>query len=127
MVEPFSGPGFTGEVVAARRPRELEPALERLTDPGRAEETLHWGRNYLYTMRLGTAAGEWQVVVTQFRNQTWKERLRRRRDGAAHRMVDEDGGVATVLSLDRSDRLPDCGCLVVVRAGQARGPPGEQR
>jgi tRNA A-37 threonylcarbamoyl transferase component Bud32 len=81
-VEPFSVPGFTGQLAIACRPRDLAAALARLTDPANAEETLHWGRNYLYTTRLETTAGDCEVVVKQFRNQTVVQRLRRRLGGS---------------------------------------------
>ncbi len=81
-VEPFTRPGWTGEVATADRPRDLDAALERLTDPASATETLHWGRNYLFVTRLETASGERQVVVKQFRNQSLAERLRRRLRGS---------------------------------------------
>ncbi len=82
VAETFARPGFTGEVVTASRPRDLDAALERLTDPGSADETLHWGRNYLYAARLETTAGDRQVVVKQFRNQTLRQRLWRRLGGS---------------------------------------------
>ncbi len=82
VAEHFARPGFTGEVAIASRPRDLDAALVRLTDPGSATETLHWGRNYLYAARLETAAGELEVVVKQFRNQTPAQRLRRRLGGS---------------------------------------------
>ena len=82
VAEPFARPGFTGQLVTASRPRDLDAALRKLTDPGSADETLHWGRNYLYTTCLETIAGDRQVVVKQFRNQTFRQRLRRRLSGS---------------------------------------------
>ena len=51
--------------------------MVRLTDPGAALKTLHWGRNYLYVTRYESAAGPVEVVVKQFRNANAKARLRR--------------------------------------------------
>jgi tRNA A-37 threonylcarbamoyl transferase component Bud32 len=53
-----------------------------LTDPASALKTLHWGRNYLYTARLETAAGPLEVVVKQFRHRNVRDRLRRRFRGS---------------------------------------------
>jgi tRNA A-37 threonylcarbamoyl transferase component Bud32 len=64
------------------RPADLAGAIERLTDPGAALKTLHWGRNYLYVSRLETAAGPLEVVVKQFRHRTLRDRLRRRLRGS---------------------------------------------
>jgi tRNA A-37 threonylcarbamoyl transferase component Bud32 len=81
-VEPFSSAGFVGQLSTAHRPQDLDAALARLTDPASAGETLHWGRNYLYTVRLETTSGSWDVVVKQFRHQTARQRLRRRLGGS---------------------------------------------
>ncbi|HEX3555761.1 MAG TPA: lipopolysaccharide kinase InaA family protein [Thermoanaerobaculia bacterium] len=64
------------------RPADLAAAIERLTDPGAALRTLHWGRNYLYVSRLETAAGPLEVVVKQFRHRSLRDRLRRRLAGS---------------------------------------------
>jgi tRNA A-37 threonylcarbamoyl transferase component Bud32 len=82
VAEPFSSSGFFGEAAIAFWPSDLRAALSRLTDPASAIETLHWGRNYLYVARLETAAGERQVVVKQFRNQSRARWLRRRLGGS---------------------------------------------
>lgn len=81
-VEPFEGGGFHGLVVRRLRPEPLSEQLGRLVDPAAAEETLHWGRNYLYAMRVPTAAGELEVVVKQFRNQGPRARAERRLRGS---------------------------------------------
>lgn len=78
----FDVAGFTGEVNDELRPVEMEAALELVADPGRALETLHWGRNYLYTVELETMAGPRVVVVKQFRNQGLAARLKRRWTGS---------------------------------------------
>ncbi|HEV8582292.1 MAG TPA: lipopolysaccharide kinase InaA family protein [Thermoanaerobaculia bacterium] len=80
--EPFSLPGYTGELNPAFRPLDLERAIRGLTDPAAALKTLHWGRNYLYVARLETASGPVEVVVKQFRHDHLRDRLRRRRSGS---------------------------------------------
>src|SRR5436305_12443301 len=83
--ERFSLPGWSGELAAGRtelRPLDLPAAIARLTDPGAALKTLHWGRNYLYVSRLETAAGPLEVVVKQFRHRSLRDRLRRRLAGS---------------------------------------------
>ncbi len=80
--EPFTHDGWSGELSVACLPRGLADALARLTDPGQSRETLHWGRNYLYSTVLDTTAGEIEVVVKQFRNQSLAARLRRRLGGS---------------------------------------------
>src|SRR5436309_11152944 len=77
----FALPGWNGELPAGRmefRPTDLAGAVARLTDPGAALKTLHWGRNYLYVARLETAAGPVEVVVKQFRHRSVRDRLKRR-------------------------------------------------
>ncbi len=69
-------------MLASARPLDLEAAVVELVDPGRATETIHWGRNYLYRQQLPTESGAVDVVVKQFRNQGWKARLRRRFEGS---------------------------------------------
>jgi len=77
--EPFAVAGFRGEVEPRFRPPDLAAAVRRLTDPGAAEKTLHWGRNYIYRTTLDTAEGTVAVAVKQFRGGDARERLRRRR------------------------------------------------
>jgi Lipopolysaccharide kinase (Kdo/WaaP) family len=81
-VEKFSIPGWHGELRADCRPLDLAAAVARLADPANASETIHWGRNYLYSLELETEAGPLDVVVKQFRNQGWRARLRRRVEGS---------------------------------------------
>ncbi len=71
-----------GEIVAGWRPRELATELRRLMDPATADETIHWGRNYLYRSHLETPVGRLAVVVKQFRNQGWLRNLERRIRGS---------------------------------------------
>ncbi len=64
-------------------PEDLEAEVRRLTDPATAEETVHWGRNYLYRTWLVTRGGErFDVVVKQFRNLGARARLERRFRGS---------------------------------------------
>jgi hypothetical protein len=71
-----------GEVGAAFEVPDLEGLLRRAIEPAHAERTLHWGRNYLYTVRVETLDGPRAVVVKQFRHDGWRERLRRRSRGS---------------------------------------------
>ena len=80
--ETYAVKGFHGELASAFRPRDLSQAVQRLVDPASAHETLHWGRNYLYSVVLETAAGTTEVVVKQFRNQGMLSRIRRRLFGS---------------------------------------------
>lgn len=80
--QPFSIPGWTGELDPDLRPVDLEAEVRRLTDPGSALKTLHWGRNYLYVTRMESVQGPVDVVVKQFRNQGAKARLNRRLKGS---------------------------------------------
>lgn len=81
-IETFAFPDHHGELDLRWRPADLEAAIARLTDPGAAKDTLHWGRNYLYAVDLDTVQGPLPVVVKQFRNQGWKARWQRRRRGS---------------------------------------------
>ncbi len=99
--EGFSFEDVHGEVAATHRPIDLSTAIEKLIDPGRGGDTLHWGRNYLYASELETEAGPLPVVVKQFRNQGFRARLSRHLKGskatrswrAAQAVI--DAGVAT--------------------------------
>jgi tRNA A-37 threonylcarbamoyl transferase component Bud32 len=71
--------GFTGWIAAGFELPDLAREVARLVDPGAAQKTLHWGRNYLYLTRCETAAGPVEVVVKQFRNAGLRDRLRQRR------------------------------------------------
>lgn len=63
-------------------PAELEAAIAKLVDPARAKETLHWGRNYLYTVEIDCYGEPCELAVKQFRNQSWRARRRRKRTGS---------------------------------------------
>lgn len=78
--ESFDLGAVSGEVVASYAP--VDPGeLERVCDPGAAQRSIHWGRNYLYVIDWRSAAGSVPVVVKQFRNAGLKARLRRRMRG----------------------------------------------
>ncbi len=79
--ERFATAGRHGVVSLRRRPTDLPQAVARLTDPGAAVETLHWGRNYLYVSRFTTSGGEVSGVVKQFRATGLRARLSRRWHG----------------------------------------------
>ncbi len=82
---PFELVDFYGEFADVEEPPELERQVRRLTDPASGRETLHWGRNYLYTADLELGSGTVEVVVKQFRNQGFLARLRRRARGSKAR------------------------------------------
>jgi len=79
---PFAIGDWHGEVVRRFAPCELEGEVLRLVDPAAAEETIHWGRNYLYRTRLETPEGTLPVVVKQVRSQGLKTRWQRRQGGS---------------------------------------------
>ncbi len=76
-VETFAVAGCHGEVVAGFEPSDLTAAVRRLSDPAAAEETIHWGRNYLFRTGLETTGGRVDVVVKQFRCQGLRDRFLR--------------------------------------------------
>ncbi len=59
---------------------QLAEVVGRLSDPGQAKETLHWGSNYLYVVDLGdlTENQVTEVVVKQFSNRSRRAGWRRR-------------------------------------------------
>ncbi|MGE5232907.1 MAG: lipopolysaccharide kinase InaA family protein [Acidobacteriota bacterium] len=77
---------WRGEVARELAPGLAGPALEaevrRIVDPAAAERTVHWGRNYLYQVRLRVGAAPLPAVVKQFRNLGWRARLRRALGGS---------------------------------------------
>lgn len=80
--EPFSIPGWTGELNAGLRPSDLEGEVRRLADPASALKTLHWGRNYLYLSRFPIGDQLMDVVVKQFRHDRLRPRLDRKLKGS---------------------------------------------
>ncbi|MCP4200440.1 MAG: hypothetical protein GY769_00725 [bacterium] len=115
----FSLAGWRGEVresiVAENR---LEAAVRRLSDPGQAQETLHWGRNYLYTIDLSDLAEGRadEVVVKQFSNRSRRARWKRRWRGSK---AEKSWKAARVL-LEAGIRTPDP--LFLIEAESADGP-----
>ncbi len=64
---------------------EFETLLRRVLDPANARRSLHWGRSYLYESSWpwpDPASAPVRVVVKQFRHDSLKARLRRRRRGS---------------------------------------------
>ena len=94
---------LSGTLVRAFEPADgdLEGLVVRLADPGNAEQTVHWGRNYLYRTGFESKAGPVDVVVKQFNNRGLKARtLRRLRGSKAARswriaLAFERAGLAT--------------------------------
>lgn len=81
----FGFAGWHGHLAAPHAPEHpagLRTAVEGVIDPGRAAETLHWGRNYLYLAHLPTPSGALPLAVKQFRNEGWRRSLRRRLSGS---------------------------------------------
>ncbi len=99
--ETFDLEEWHGRIAPGFKILDLAAEIRRLSDPAAAEETIHWGRNYLYRTHLETTDGRLDVVVKQFRNQGLRQRLRRRwRGSKAARSYDnarafEAAGLAT--------------------------------
>ena len=80
----FSFVGWRGEVRKDLVDEDrLEQTVHRLSDPGQAKETLHWGRNYLYATDLSGVSldGTAEAVVKQFSNRSSRKRWKRRLSG----------------------------------------------
>ncbi len=82
LFEAFRGGGLHGEVSIAHRPADVAGEAARVVDPSASVETIHWGRNYIYAADLETAVGSVPVVVKQFSNQGWFNRIERRARGS---------------------------------------------
>lgn len=83
----FTLGGYRGELAPGLESQlehaDWAAAVERLTQPGTAEATLHWGRNLLYRSRLVLADGrELPCVVKQFSHGSVRSRLDRVRRGS---------------------------------------------
>ncbi|MDH3403031.1 MAG: lipopolysaccharide kinase InaA family protein [Acidobacteriota bacterium] len=115
-VESFEIPGWHGELRTAYRPADLAAAVARLADPGAARETVHWGRNYLYSVDLETTSGPIEVVVKQFRNRGWRARWRRRVEGSK---AEKSWRVARYLS---EHGVPTPEPLLLVESDDPEGP-----
>jgi tRNA A-37 threonylcarbamoyl transferase component Bud32 len=81
-VEAFAGDGIAGEFSAAHPPAGGLVEIARLIDPSASLETIHWGRNYIYSAELDTGSERLPVVVKQFSNQGFRKRLDRRWRGS---------------------------------------------
>ena len=110
----FACAGLVGEVRAAFAVTVDE--LRRVIDPAAAEQTVHWGRNYLYRAQLHGAAGDVAVVVKAFRGETWRQRLSRRFKGSkAHRSL-----AASVALLEAGVAVP--APVAAIESTDRRGP-----
>jgi hypothetical protein len=79
----FAGHGFWGELDVGAIPRgDVLVEVARIIDPASANETIHWGRNYLYATCLDGQDGPIEVIVKQFRNQGWRRRWERKLRGS---------------------------------------------
>ena len=98
--ETFAFDDFRGEVASTCRPADLAAEVRRLADPSSAEETIHWGRNYLYRTSYSIASEKqdetFDVVVKQFRNKGFRavqdRRLRGSKAERSWRMAKLVGG-----------------------------------
>ncbi len=85
---PIDLPAWRGEIAVEYVPEsaaDLDSLLTHLSDPGAATQTLHWGRNYLYATRLpgsNAGSGSGEVVVKQFREESWAARRSMARRGS---------------------------------------------
>ncbi len=115
-VETFDLGSLTGAVVAAFRPADLAFEVPRVIDPAAAEETLHWGRNYLFRTVLYSARGPVAVVVKQFRGEGLRKRLESRLKGSKARRSFE-----AALRFERAG-IPTAAPVMVVESTQPNGP-----
>ncbi|MEO1082601.1 MAG: lipopolysaccharide kinase InaA family protein, partial [Acidobacteriota bacterium] len=81
-IQPFDLEHWRGEKDSRIQWGDLGALIERLIDPASARETLHWGRNYLYTTEIELPNDRLDVVVKQFRNQGAKKVLERKWRGS---------------------------------------------
>lgn len=81
-IKPFDLARWRGEKDDRIQWGELGPLIDALVDPASARETLHWGRNYLYTAEIDLPEVRLDVVVKQFRNQGAKRSLERKLRGS---------------------------------------------
>ena len=90
--------------------------LRRVIDPAAAEETVHWGRNYVYRTTLHGPAGETPVVVKAFREESARQRLQRRCKGSkAKRSFDASRALLAA-------GVPVPGPVAAVESTAPRGP-----
>ncbi len=73
---------YGGEIARRLVGLDLERVVARIVDPASSTETLHWGRNYLYSIAIENAGGTLEAVVKQFRNQGVAARLKKRLGGS---------------------------------------------
>lgn len=114
--EPFVVTGFWGECNSELGLADLESVIARISDPANALETVHWGRNYLYSVEIETGAGSLQAVVKLFRNQGWRRRLERRLRGSK---AERSWRMALALT-EAGIRTPEP--LLLVESDRVEGP-----
>jgi hypothetical protein len=115
-VEAFRIEGYRGEVPAGSPIDDPAAAARRVIDPANAEQTVHWGRNYLYSLSLTGGAGSIPAVVKLFRNQGWRHRLVRRAKGSKA----ERGWAMARAMRARGIRTPEP--LMLVESLEPEGP-----
>jgi tRNA A-37 threonylcarbamoyl transferase component Bud32 len=81
-IDRFENEELRGEVLKGAGLDSAAATASWLADPANALETIHWGRNYLYSAVIETSEGQTGVVVKQFRHQTLRQRLDRRLRGS---------------------------------------------
>ena len=81
-MQEFELPVYYGELNRNWSPVDLAESIVTLVNPGSADETLYWGRNYLYSAHLETSSGVIEVAIKQFRNQGLRAGLDRRLKGS---------------------------------------------
>jgi tRNA A-37 threonylcarbamoyl transferase component Bud32 len=79
---PIELPELYGFVSRDFQPENPPEEASRVVDPSAAQETIHWGRNYLYSTSWSAKNGATEVVVKQFKNQGLRRRLERRFRGS---------------------------------------------
>lgn len=115
-LESFDLGDLRGVVVAAFQPPDLAAEARRVIDPAAAEESLHWGRNYLFRAELQTLQGPVSVVVKQFRAESFGKRLETRWKGSKARRSFE-----AALAFERAG-VPTAPAVMVVESTRPGGP-----
>ncbi|MEM6455261.1 MAG: lipopolysaccharide kinase InaA family protein, partial [Acidobacteriota bacterium] len=112
------GEALEGALATRDRPADLVAVVRRLTQPDGADETVHWGRNYLFRTGFDTADGRrLSVVVKQFRNQGPRARLDRLRG----RGCKATRSWRIACALDRAG-VPTARPVMLVRSARRDGP-----
>ena len=112
----FESEDLWGEIAADVGVHGAAEEGRRISDPASAVETIHWGRNYLYSVHLATAGGAVPAVVKQFRNQTWRQQLDRRLKGSK---AERSWRIALAM---RQEGLPTPQPLMLLESRRPDGP-----